>query len=251
MANNREWMYAGWKRGCAPTDEWVEQTKGFLDHAFSLPNIVVSGKIKCPCSLCRNYVSHKWQMIEMHLCREGFKENYMNWTEHGECIGQDQATTLEGNEDFDEPDRMDDKLADIAGDYQLSEEEPTASAQAYYKMVASADEKVHDQTTHTCLSTIARLLAIKSQYNMPSACYDDVMQLIHELLPAGSKLDDNFYRSKKTLAGLGMPYEKIDVCYNNCMLYYKDNAKKVRCDFCKTSRYENDNSKVPRKVLRL
>lgn len=162
MANNREWMYAGWKRGCAPTDEWVEQTKGFLDHAFSLPNIVVSGKIKCPCSLCRNYVSHKWQMIEMHLCREGFKENYMNWTEHGECIGQDQATTLEGNEDFDEPDRMDDKLADIAGDYQLSEEEPTASAQAYYKMVASADEKVHDQTTHTCLSTIARLLAIKS-----------------------------------------------------------------------------------------
>lgn len=86
---------------------------------------------------------------------------------------------------------------------------------------------------------------------MPSACYDDVMQLIHELLPAGSKLDDNFYRSKKTLAGLGMPYEKIDVCYNNCMLYYKDNAKKVRCDFCKTSRYENDNSKVPRKVLRL
>ncbi|KAL6858734.1 hypothetical protein ACP4OV_017736 [Aristida adscensionis] len=24
MADNREWMYSGWKRGRPPTEEWVE-----------------------------------------------------------------------------------------------------------------------------------------------------------------------------------------------------------------------------------
>uniref|UniRef100_A0A0A9BSQ8 Uncharacterized protein n=1 Tax=Arundo donax TaxID=35708 RepID=A0A0A9BSQ8_ARUDO len=62
---------------------------------------------------------------------------------------------------------MDDMLANIATVYQLAEEEPTASAQAFYRMVKSADEHVHSQTTHSRLSTIARLLSIKSQYNIP------------------------------------------------------------------------------------
>ncbi|KAL6842985.1 hypothetical protein ACP4OV_027298 [Aristida adscensionis] len=117
-------------------------------------------------------------------------------------------------------------------------------------MVASADEPVHSQTKHSRLSAIARLLSIKSKYNMPATCYDDVMHLIHELIPADSKLEENFYRSKKTLEGLGMPYQKIDVCYNNCMLYYKENAEKVTCDFCHISRYVDSQRKIPHKVLR-
>lgn len=47
-----------------------------------------------------------------------------------------------------------------------------------------------------------------------------------------------------------MPYVKIDVCYNNCMLYWKDNEHKDKCDLCDTSRYEVGHNKVPRKVLR-
>lgn len=47
-----------------------------------------------------------------------------------------------------------------------------------------------------------------------------------------------------------MPYEKIHVCPNNCMLYYKDNKHKEKCDFCDTPRYVDGSNKVPRKVLR-
>ncbi|KAL6643858.1 hypothetical protein ACP70R_018624 [Stipagrostis hirtigluma subsp. patula] len=59
MADNREWMYSGWKRGRPPTEEWVEHTKEFLDRAFSMPSLASDGQIKCPCSLCRNFVRHK------------------------------------------------------------------------------------------------------------------------------------------------------------------------------------------------
>jgi hypothetical protein len=47
-----------------------------------------------------------------------------------------------------------------------------------------------------------------------------------------------------------MPYHKIDVCEKNCMLYYKDNENKDKCDICQTSRYKEGSNKVPRKVLR-
>ena len=63
-------------------------------------------------------------------------------------------------------------------------------------------------------------------------------------------MSEDFYRSKKLLEGLGMQYVKIDVCYNNCMLYWKDNEHKDKCDLCDTSRYEVGHNKVPHKVLR-
>uniref|UniRef100_A0A0A9E3B2 Transposase-associated domain-containing protein n=1 Tax=Arundo donax TaxID=35708 RepID=A0A0A9E3B2_ARUDO len=142
-------MYSGWKRGRPPTDEWVEHTREFLDRAFSMPILAADDQIKCPCSLCCNYVRHKRQTIEMHLCREGFKENYNTWTAHGESfVGNEQASASGADEGFEEADRMDDMLVDIAADYQLAEEEPTASAQAFYRTVKSADERVHSQTTH-------------------------------------------------------------------------------------------------------
>jgi hypothetical protein len=49
---------------------------------------------------------------------------------------------------------------------------------------------------------------------------------------------------------MGMQYIKIDVYYNNCMLYYKDNKEKEKCDFCGENRYVEGRTKVARKVLR-
>jgi hypothetical protein len=47
-----------------------------------------------------------------------------------------------------------------------------------------------------------------------------------------------------------MPYVKIDVCYNNCILFYKDDASKEICDVCGANRYEEGHlTKVPCKFL--
>ena len=242
----RDWMYSGWQRG-GPTCSWIERTKEFLDFAFSNHNIVQYGTIKCPCSVCRNYFRHERGKVELHLCQNGFKENYRIWTAHGERRDQQQQD-FEG---FGETDDMDGMLADLAAAIpSISDEEPTAAAQAFYRMIANAEELVHDQTKHSTLSATARLISIKSQYNLSIACYDDIVALIQELLPADSKFPKDFYSSKKMLEGLGMPYEKIHVCYKNCMLYYKDNRDKQKCDYCDTPRYVDGSNKIPRKVLR-
>ena len=43
---DHEWMYTGWSRMQAPSNVWIENTNRFLDHAFSMPNIVEDETIK-------------------------------------------------------------------------------------------------------------------------------------------------------------------------------------------------------------
>jgi len=161
---DRGWMYSSWKRGRLP-NEWVDKTKEFLDHAFSIPELVESDTIRCPCSICQNFFKHKRPRIELHLCHNGFKENYQTWTAHGERRGNQNLEICSEveHEGFGETDRMDAMLVDLAGEHPpLDDETPTGFAKAFYRMVVSADEQVHEQTLHSSLSVVARLLAIKS-----------------------------------------------------------------------------------------
>jgi hypothetical protein len=167
----------------------------FLNSAFSIPGVSENGTVfKCPCAQCRNYFRPKRYTIEMHLCRHGFKEGYDTWTEHGEGLISHDGLDGGGNrEGTDEVDHMDQMLVDLAGHHPpILDAEPTTYAKAFYRMVASADELVHDRTTHSTLSVVARLLAVKSWYNMSIAKYDDILGIIHDLLPTDSKLPNDF-----------------------------------------------------------
>jgi hypothetical protein len=44
------------------------------------------------------------------------------------------------------------------------------------------------------------------------------------VVPKPNKLSKHMYHSKSIIKGLGMDYEKIDVCKNNCMLFRKEHA---------------------------
>jgi hypothetical protein len=51
------------------------------------------------------------------------------------------------------------------------------------------------------------------------------MDLISQVLPMGHKMPKYMYQSKKLLEGLSMEYEKIDVCLDNRMLYWKEHGR--------------------------
>jgi hypothetical protein len=129
---------------------------------------------------------------------------------------------------------MHNMLVDLIGDVPpAADEHLTPSAQAFYKMVASAKQLVHDklitQIAKTCLP-FARLIAIRAQYNISIAYYDDILKPMHDFLPPVSNLTKDFCHSKKMLDGLGMPYVKTDICHNKCMLHWKDDVHKDKCD---------------------
>ncbi|TYJ99669.1 transposase [Cucumis melo var. makuwa] len=50
------------------------------------------------------------------------------------------------------------------------------------------------------------------------------------------------YEAKKTLGALGMSYEKIDACPNDCCLYRKEHANATECPECGESRWKYANN---------
>jgi hypothetical protein len=89
----------------------------------------------------------------------------------------------------------------------------------FYRLLTTTVEKVHDGTDVTVLQAVTRLMAMKSKYNFLNQCYNDIVKLIIDLIPIKHNMPKDLYHSKKIVPGLGMNYEKTDVCEKNCMLF--------------------------------
>ncbi|XP_065857963.1 uncharacterized protein [Euphorbia lathyris] len=92
-----------------------------------------------------------------------------------------------------------------------------------------------------------------------------LLELLSDALPSGNHLPSSYYESKKIIKDLGLGYEKIHACPNDCTLYWGEKKNDECCKVCLTSRWvlnhekdgdlmedENDNpkKKKPAKVLR-
>lgn len=208
------------------SETWKQGLDNFMDHAFSLPEATVDGKSYCPCTKCVCRHKRKRDEMTIHLCANGFQLGYEKWSSHRES---DTLENTEQNDFMEDVDRMDEMLVDaIAAEGVFSGEEPTHAAKEFYRMLVEADTPLHDKTSQTRLSTVARLMTINTQHNLPEACYNETMTLIHDVLgdDAAKQLPVNFHRSKKFVHNLAMPYVKIHACPKNCMIYYKENEKK-------------------------
>jgi hypothetical protein len=105
----------------------------------------------------------------------------------------------------------------------------------------------------TVLQAVTRLMTMKSKYNFSNQCYNDMVKLIIDLIPTKHNMSKDLYQSKKIVAGLGMKYEKIDVCEKNCMLFWKEHRDATECIHCDRSRYvklrNEDGDSVTIKVV--
>jgi hypothetical protein len=144
--------------------------------------------------------------------------NYLVWRDHGEVEPPVVGTESDRNEDDD---RMDEILADISREYEVGsgEQGQPSEVQNFYRLLTAADEKVHDGTDVTVLKAVTRLMAMKSKYNFSNQCYNNIVNLIIDLIPMKHNMSKDLYQSKKIVFSLGMNYEKIDVCEKNYILF--------------------------------
>jgi hypothetical protein len=155
--------------------------------------------------------------------------NYLVWRDHGEA--EELPIESDGNEDED---RMDEMVANIGKEYEIGsgEQGEETEVQIFYRLIAAADEKVHDGTNVTVLQAVTHLMTIKSKYNFSNQCYNDMVKLIIDLIPMKHNMLKDLYQSKKIVAGLSMEYEKIDVCEKSCMLFWKEHRDATECLHC-------------------
>ena len=68
--------------------------------------------------------------------------------------------------------------------------------------------------------------------------FDDITQLIKEVVPDENLKTENFYNAKRLVRGLGLPVEKIHCCNNGCMLFWGEDNDLTICKICGHQRYK-------------
>ena len=68
------------------------------------------------------------------------------------------------------------------------------------------------------------------------------------MFPSDAKLPKDWYEAKKIITDLGLGYEKIHACPNDCMLYWKEKSNLNACPHCEVSRWKPLESPVADKT---
>jgi hypothetical protein len=178
-------------------------------------------------------LKNKWT-IAIHLYKNGFVPGYEVWIFHGESstrvIAEDEHDC-----DVGDVDRMDEMIEAIQAE--VTEDPPITEVEEFFKLLKASKEPLHEHTEVTLLAFITRLMAIKSKYFLSNNCYNDLMKLISNILLKPQKVPKDMYQFKKMMSALGLKYEKIDVCSDNCILFWKEHANEKKCLECGQSRF--------------
>ncbi|CAL9024947.1 unnamed protein product [Prunus brigantina] len=232
---DKSWMHAD--RRSKAYELGVE---GFFN--FAIENLGNTTYIRCPCVKCGNIQLFGVGIIRDHLYFNGIDQSYKIWTWHGEPW--EWTTNASRNVEEYEQSRfsfvseelgMDDNaLGDIGFDpYELA------------NVIGDGDQPLYPGCSkYTMLSALVKLYNLKAKHGMSDVCFTELLILHGDLLPEGNTLPSSMYEAKKTLSALGMSYDKIHVCPNNCILYRKDYEDSTNCPTCGISRWKEGKDSI-------
>ena len=142
--DRRRAMYDGFNSDILRhSDAWIKVANEFVVRQFfGEPRVA-----KCPCTMYQNLILLDMFDLCIHICKYGFKPDYLVRHKHGEV-----DAPLESNIDED-VDQMEDILDDIQHEYPALETEqpPSEEVQQFYKLLEVSDTKVHEGTNVTIL----------------------------------------------------------------------------------------------------
>ncbi|XP_024162968.1 uncharacterized protein LOC112170052 [Rosa chinensis] len=221
---------------------------------FALANARDINSICCPCLKCFNNDVWSIGVIKDHIFFNGIDVSYRQWKWHGEP----STSALNAA-------RGDSETVDMNPDLGIEEDEEgmegsedeaiLEDSNEFMKFVEDGDKPLYPGCTKTTkLNGLIQTFNLKAKHGMTDACYSDMLIMISLLLPEGNELPGSVYEAKRTLCALGMEYEKIHACPNDCILYRLQHADATSCPTCGESRWKlgRDKSKkkgVPGKVL--
>ncbi|KAL6538915.1 hypothetical protein OROMI_025241 [Orobanche minor] len=257
---DRSWMY-----GMRTSAIYIRGVGEFCKASRKHQLETHSHRILCPCCDCYNSRGYdNISDIFDHLVRRGFKYNYTRWTAHGETYDDAESSTahvsrqcdetlndIEDDEDSEvERDRFDEMMHDV-------EDHFTEHPRVYESILRAADTPLYGGCTRfTQLSAVIKLFNLKTIHNWTDKSFTQLLETLREMLPEGNELPKSTYDAKKLMCPMGMEYEKIHPCPNDCVLYRGDYADLKQCPRCNVSRYKRNDyasgsSKegVPAKVL--
>ena len=243
--------------------EYEEGARKFVNESAN--SLGAAAEIFCPCSDCRNLCHQQRDIVLEHLVIRGMDEKYKRnscWINHGDrrnqsCVGNPsyvgetyeliRTAFCEGEDNTHSWDRNGEASWD---EYSKEESE-------FKKKLQDAETPLYSGCfKYTKVSAIMGLYRVKVKSGMSENYFDQLIRLIHDMLPLDNVLPTSIGDVKKFLKLFGFGYDIIHACKNDCILYRKEYADMVSCPRCKVSRWEKDKhtsdvkNGIPAKVLR-
>ena len=212
-------------------EEGVEE---FLQFAFerSLPD--EDEILFCPCINCLNGRRQILNDIREHLLCDGFKKNYTTWIWHGELTDMHSGSQSEPF-DVEMGDRLEDMIRDLG-----QESFQQAHAPMYDTLQTDSKKPLYSgcKNSLTLLSAVLSLVNVKAKYGWSDKSFSSLLQVVHNMLPEENMLPKSHYQVKKIVCPMGMEYQKIHACPNDCILYRQQFQEMSKCPRGGVSRYQ-------------
>ncbi|XP_025640648.1 uncharacterized protein [Arachis hypogaea] len=256
-------MDKGWTSLPRHTEGYQHGVNSFLDFAFSKGR-PQGQEILCPCSICNNFSWGRRDEVYDHLISKGFQKSYTVWVHHGERISRMDSET-------DESEVHEGLVDDIHGllnetfrhvlEGDKDGDGPNEDAKKFYNLLEEGKQELYPGCKKfLTLSFVIRLYLLKTLNGWSNASFTALLELLKEAIPH-LNIPDSFNKIKAMVKDLGLGYNKIHACPNDCVLFRDTYEDEEFCPICGASRYienvevdiEVDKLKkkpVPAKVLR-
>ena len=149
-------------------------------------------------------------------------------------------------------DEFEDHPVDIVNDVQ---ENVVNHPEEFVKLLEEEEKPLYPESKITKLSFLV-LYNLKAQNGWSDNGFSQLPLLLGEVFPKNNNILTSMYGVKKTLRSLGMDYQKIHACLNNCILYRKEFENASSCPVCNCSRWKvirplqkRKRGSIPTKVL--
>ena len=178
----------------------------------------VNGTYFCPCVRCANQIRQDLGNLHDHLFMFGITRSYTVWTWHGEIL--DQPMTSRGTNYVEEwmTDHLEDMIRDVG-------ENNFLRANLYNSVINDFEQPLYPGCTNfTRLSATLKLFSLKARNGWNDKSFTELLELLKEMLPQNNTLPIRNYEAKNVLCSMGLEYQKIHACPNDCVLYIKEFA---------------------------
>ena len=177
--------------------------------------------------------------VHIHLLHRGIMQSYINWYNHKESCILNQ--NIHDNEMSDD-DHMDDIDALVGDRIRREPRNATKDEEVcnFDKFEEDAKHELYPSCTdYSILKFVIEMLNVKVMTSLSNKGLDMMLELLTKVLSKGNLVPRSTYEAKKILHDLGMSYEYIDACKNDCALFWKESDNLDKCPVCKAPRYKD------------
>ncbi|WVZ13968.1 hypothetical protein V8G54_011534 [Vigna mungo] len=229
-------MDRSWMNARRISEEYEKGVSVFLQYVKENAKSV-NGTYFCPCVRCANQIRQDLGNLHDHLFMFGITKSYTVWTWHGKIL--DQPMMSQGTNYVEEwmIDHLEDMIRDVG-------ENNFLRANLYDSIINDSEQPLYPGCTNfTRLSATLKLFSLKARNGWTDKSFTELLELLKEMLPENNTLPIRNNEAKKVLCPMGLEYQKIHACPNDCVLYIKEFASLKHCPTCGLSHFKKKRDK--------